>query len=126
MLLIGDGSVPLSLLVLGANLTAEGIEPLKRINGRYLLVGTVAKTIVQPAMNVGVYFLCQWLGMLPASPITRITLWVELIAPSAIMSTVLCRLEGYMAECATGLLLLQYVVAVFTTTGWLSLFLLLN
>jgi predicted permease len=124
--LIGDGCVPLSLLILGANLTSGGLKPLLKIDPRYLLVGTIAKTVIIPAMNVAIFFLCDFIGLLPEDRVLRITVWVEIIAPSAVMATVICRLEDYMAECATGLLLVQYVVATFTTTAWLSLFLLLH
>ncbi|CUG85535.1 unnamed protein product, partial [Bodo saltans] len=105
--LIGDGCVPLSLLILGANLTSGGLKPLLKIDPRYLLVGTIAKTILIPAINVGIFFFCDFAGILPEDRVLRITVWVEIIAPSAVMATVICRLEDYMAECATGLLLVQ-------------------
>ncbi|CUG85536.1 membrane transporter, putative [Bodo saltans] len=123
--LIGDGCVPLSLLILGANLTAGGLKPLLKIDPRYLLVGTFVKTIILPAINVALFFMCDYVGLLPEDRVLRIAVWVEIISPSPVMATVICRLEDYMAECATGLLLLQYIVATFTTTAWLSIFLLM-
>ncbi|CUG20195.1 membrane transporter, putative [Bodo saltans] len=121
--LIGAGCVPVSLLLMGANLTAGGVKPLLKIDPRFLLVGTIAKTMVLPAINIGLFFLCDYVGLLPEDRVIRIAVWVEIISPSPVMATVICRLEDYMAECATGLLLVQYIVATFTTTMWLSIFL---
>lgn len=121
--IVGEACVPLSLLTLGANLTVGGTDILKKVDPRFLVAGTVAKTMVQPAMNVAIFVALLQVGVVPDDNVLRITILTELISPSAVMSATLCKLEDYMAEHATSLLLVQYCVATFTTTAWLSLFL---
>ncbi|WP_416899729.1 MAG: AEC family transporter [Minwuia sp.] len=102
--LLGQASLPLGLIAVGAGLTFDTL----RTHGRLLATGIVAKMLIQPALGFG-FLLAAGLS---APTLVIALMWLAL--PAAPSSYVMARTLGGDAPLMAALLTAQVIVAVVT------------
>ena len=122
--LIGDGVIPCSLLVLGANLaeTPQGQAPLPI---RVHLGVTWGRLVLMPLLGCIYVLAVVRLGVVPKDdPMLLLVLMLEAAVPSATNLIVMCQVHERGDETAMSrVLVFNYVAAVLTLTVFVALFL---
>jgi predicted permease len=90
-----------------------------------LLGVSVVRLAVLPALTLGLVLWLRTVGLLPADPLVALVLLVQAAMPSAQNLVLLMQLQPAtrpLAPKMAGMLLRQYVLAMFSVTGWFSVF----
>ncbi|MBN2450052.1 MAG: AEC family transporter [Lentisphaeria bacterium] len=120
--LIGDGVIPCSLLVLGANL-AERVPANVGIPTRVYAGVIWGRLILMPVIGCLYTLTLLRFGLLPEDPMFLLVLLLESAVPSATNLIVMCQVHSRGEAAMSRLLVVTYVAAVVTLTASVSLFL---
>ena len=113
---IGEGNVPLTLLLLGCNLLPPSGSPdkVRHVPVVMYVVVCIVRFVISPAVVVGV------LHYFAASRTLQLVVIIEAMSPSAINISVQCTLHKYKAIEYTKVIFVEYVFSILSTTVWLS------
>ncbi|TVU48527.1 hypothetical protein EJB05_08165, partial [Eragrostis curvula] len=118
--LLGDATIPCTVLVLGGNL-AEGIGR-KLIKPIMVLSIIVIRFIILPACGIGVVTAAANLGFLPRSPLYRYVLLLQSTVPPAMSIGTIAQLFDVGEEECSIIFLWTHVVAALALTFWSTVF----
>lgn len=133
---LGSGCVPMQLLVLGANLATSHNAKAAKVSTagpqpdtvaadraesrRFYATASVVRLVVIPTILFALLHLCVKIGLIPNVPAFKLTMLIEVSAPPAINTSILCSLHNYRTKEFTAMLLVAYLAAVASTTWWLT------
>lgn len=121
---LGQAAVPINLIVLGGSLS-KGPD-WRALPVRTGLAIVVSKLLLMPAMALGVVFALSRVVHV-GDQSTRLVLWLVALTvtatPTANNVQVMANVAGQSKEAMATAIFVQYMVAPFTLTGWLVLFL---
>uniref|UniRef100_A0A0D6R174 Auxin efflux carrier component n=1 Tax=Araucaria cunninghamii TaxID=56994 RepID=A0A0D6R174_ARACU len=118
--LLGEGTIPSIILVMGGNL----IEGLKSSGLRPVIVVSVicVKFVLLPVIGIFVVKGASYLGMLPADPLYHFVMMIQFTVPPAMNIGTMAQLFNVgQQECAV-LFLWAYVLAAFALTFWSTVY----
>ena len=140
---VGEGTVPLTLLVLGCNLVGDrlvtvppgvpsisptvspqpqGVKPDRpEVSPRTLaiFVSIVRYIVIPVVLFIVLHFFLVW-KLVPDSKVFKLVMAIEFFAPSAINVSILCTLFNYKPKQYTEMLLWVYIIAIGSTTVWMA------
>ncbi|CAD2217553.1 Membrane transport protein, putative [Angomonas deanei] len=141
--ILGKAAIPLQLLVLGLTImsnrssgedpeeaAAEGekiqegalaIKMAKIISPQILfsVLAVTIRLVLLPVICLLVVHLLNTAKIIPQDPIFLLTILVCTCSPSAINSSLICSLHDYYAKEYAQMIVVMYVAAIASTTGWL-------
>ena len=119
---LGSAAVPVSMVVLGANL-ASGRAAAAALGNRSIAAICVGKLVIMPAlMFTFLVFATPHIDALRSRPVLLLVFLLETVTPSANNNVVICTLYGEGAAEMSALLFYEYVVAIVSITLWVSAF----
>ena len=119
---LGSAAVPVSMVVLGANL-ADGRAAAAALGKRSIAAICLGKLVIMPALMFAfLRHAAPHLDALQSRPVLLLVLLLETLTPSANNNVVICTLFGGGAAEMAALLFYEYLVAVLSITLWVSAF----
>lgn len=125
---LGEPVVPLSLVLLGVNLRSARGSSTSAVAGsssqftRLVVLTTGIRLVVMPAVFIALFhFVVR--PLLPSvgrNPALVLVLFVEMAAPTAIATSLLCNVHDYMPTAYAQALFCQYLCVVVTSVAWLT------
>ncbi|RNF13434.1 putative transporter [Trypanosoma conorhini] len=119
--LLAPGAVPLQLLLLGVNVTAEG-DGSAKLPVRFLVGVIVLRLFFVPLICFGIIHLLLVYGLMPYDKPFVLVMLILTSAPTAVNTSSICSIYSYKVREFTKLLLFMYVACIFTTTVWLTMY----
>jgi predicted permease len=122
--LVGDLTVPLATILLGASVADSLRGPLGDIVGkRVALEVTLVKMVIYPLLG---YFLLVWASThlnWPAlhDPVVQLLIMLQFAAPPAVALSVFSQQNGYAMKFIPLACLVSYIVCLFTVPFWVAL-----
>uniref|UniRef100_A0A0C9S886 TSA: Wollemia nobilis Ref_Wollemi_Transcript_12104_1592 transcribed RNA sequence n=1 Tax=Wollemia nobilis TaxID=56998 RepID=A0A0C9S886_9CONI len=119
--LLGEGTIPSIILVMGGNL----IEGLKSSGLRPVIIVSVicVRFVLLPVIGIFVVKGASYLGMLPADPLYHFVMMIQFTVPPAMNIATMAQLFNVgEQECAV-IFLWTYVLAAFALTFWSTVYL---
>ena len=117
---LGQACFPLMTLILGMNLA--GGANSARVDSLSLVVVTLVRLVVMPALCFGLHRLAAGQGLLPPDPMIQFVMLLEGAVPSAMQLAMVAK--GTETIKAVGTFLFwQYLFGVLTMAGYIALFL---
>ncbi|ESL07287.1 transporter [Trypanosoma rangeli SC58] len=119
--LLAPGAVPLQLLLLGVNVTAED-DGSTKLPVRFM-VGVIAlRLFFIPFICFGIIHLLLVCGLMPYDKPFVLVMLILTSAPTAVNTSSICSMYSYKVKEFTKLLLFMYTSCIFTTTVWLTVY----
>ncbi|KAH9589066.1 Membrane transport protein [Trypanosoma melophagium] len=119
--LLAPGTVPLQLLVLGVNITADGDGSVE-LPIRFLVSVIVLRLLFIPLVCFGILHILVVNALIQYNRPFILIMLVLTCAPTAINTSIICSMYSYKVKEYTKLLLYMYIACIFTTTAWLTLY----
>jgi len=114
--------VPCIMLALGGNLT--GGPGNSKLGLRTIVAIIIARLFLVPPVGLGIVTLADKLGFIPAgNKMFRFVLLLQHTMPTSILSGAVANLRGFAEKEATAILFWVHVVAMFSMTLWITLYL---
>ena len=125
--MLGEGTVPMTLLILGCNLMSDeaagSTAGMAAIPRRFVLVVVAVRLVLIPALFLMLMHVLFVVGVVPENRVFRLTVLVESCAPTAINASVICSFFSYRTKEFSRVLFIVYVASIASTTGWLMVYL---
>lgn len=118
--LLGAGTIPCALLVVGANLANRPADP-QRLPHRAIAAATAAKLLILPA--IGIVTVRALAPILPDDPVFHLVLLIEAATPTAVNLVIMCQLHEHGEGDMAAVLLWQYLAAIPSLTLFIALYL---
>eukprot|EP00796_Vickermania_ingenoplastis_P004070 gene4070-2919_t len=145
--LIGNGAIPLQLLVLGATVIQkkdpeasnadahEGgevveasprtwLDTLKSQQSLFIISSITIRLVVVPAICFGLIHVLSTHNVIPNDRVFLLSMFIGTCCPSAINSSIICVMHEYHAREYSQMIFVMYVSAIFFTTVWLFIYIL--
>ncbi|KAL3527311.1 hypothetical protein ACH5RR_011967 [Cinchona calisaya] len=118
--LLGDGTIPCIILILGGNL----IQGLRKASLKPLVIVSVicVRYILLPVIGIGVVKAASHLGFLPSDPLYHFVLLIQYTLPPAMNIGTMTQLFDVAQEECSVLFLWTYLVSVLSLTVWSIVF----
>lgn len=121
-IILGGAMVPCIMLALGGNLT--GGPGNSKLGLRTIVAIIFARLFLVPPVGLGIVTLADKLGFIPAgNKMFRFVLLLQHTMPTSILSGAVANLRGFAEKEATAILFWVHVVAMFSMTLWITLYL---
>jgi len=121
-IILGGAMVPCIMLALGGNLT--GGPGNSKLGLRTIVAIIIARLFLVPPVGLGIVTLADKLGFIPAgNKMFRFVLLLQHTMPTSILSGAVANLRGFAEKEATAILFWVHVVAMFSMTLWITLYL---
>ncbi|XP_038905633.1 protein PIN-LIKES 7-like [Benincasa hispida] len=118
--LLGDGTIPSTTLILGANLT-QGLRS-SRVKPVIILALVVARYVALPAIGIVIVKAARGLGFLPPDPMYQFLLMVQYTLPPAMSIGIMTQLFGVAQEECSVIMFWTYSAAAVALALWYALF----
>ncbi|XP_022158298.1 protein PIN-LIKES 7-like isoform X2 [Momordica charantia] len=118
--LLGDGTIPSTTLILGANLT-QGLRS-SRVKPVIILGVIVVRYLALPAIGIVVVKAAEALGFLPPDPLYQFLLMVQFTLPPAMSIGIMTQLFGVGQEECSVIMLWTYLGAAVALALWYAVF----
>ncbi|CAK9321355.1 unnamed protein product [Citrullus colocynthis] len=118
--LLGDGTIPSTMLILGANLT-QGLRS-SRVKPMIILALIIARYIALPAIGIVIVKAARGLGFLPLDPMYQFLLMVQYTLPPAMSISIMTQLFGLGQEECSVIMFWTYLAAALALALWYALF----
>eukprot|EP00632_Arachnochrysis_sp_CCMP2950_P014311 CAMPEP_0185694270 /NCGR_PEP_ID=MMETSP1164-20130828/3791_1 /TAXON_ID=1104430 /ORGANISM="Chrysoreinhardia sp, Strain CCMP2950" /LENGTH=545 /DNA_ID=CAMNT_0028361103 /DNA_START=19 /DNA_END=1656 /DNA_ORIENTATION=+ len=126
---IGQAAVPINMFILGNSLAKRASDEYRGIassvSRRAQLAVALAKLVVMPACGAAVGLLLRRPWLIGDNSAALLVAMVVTCTPTANNMMVIAELAGENKEGLASSIFLQYVMAPFTITAWLTLFLMI-
>ncbi|ORC92454.1 putative transporter [Trypanosoma theileri] len=119
--LLAPGTVPLQLLVLGVNITADGDGSVK-LPTRFLVAVIILRLFFIPLVCFGIVHILVVNALIEYNRPFILIMLILTCAPTAINTSIICSMYSYKVKEYTKLLLYMYITCIFTTTVWLTIY----
>lgn len=120
--IMGEAMIPCIMLALGGNLL--GGPGKSKLGMRTTVAITFVRLFVVPPAGMAVVFLADKLGFLPENDqLFRFVLLLQHSMPSSILAGAVAALTGVAEKEASAVLFWEHILAIFSITGWLILYL---
>ncbi|KAL0550642.1 hypothetical protein IC582_015164 [Cucumis melo] len=119
--LLGDGTIPSTTLILGANLR-QGIQSSQSVKPVIILALIVSRYIVLPAIGISIVKAAWWLGFLPPDPMYHFLLMVQYTLPPAMSIGIMTQLFGVGQQECSVIMFWTYSAAPLALALWYALF----
>jgi hypothetical protein len=125
MSMLGAGTVPMTLLILGCNLMADDAASLRPVEFPriFVVIVVLVRLFVIPAVFFALQHVLFLANALPDNKVFRLTVLVESCAPTAINVSVICSLFAYRTRQFSRVLFIIYTSSIVSTTLWLVVYL---
>ncbi|KAF7081767.1 hypothetical protein CFC21_085678 [Triticum aestivum] len=118
--LLGDGTIPYVILILGGNLT-KGLR--KTTMSRWVITAIVCvRYVILPVVGVAVVRTARELGFLPPDPLYQYVLMLQFALPPAMSIGTMAQLYDVAQEECSVVFLWTYLVAALALTAWSTVF----
>ncbi|KAM3223189.1 hypothetical protein ACQJBY_056875 [Aegilops geniculata] len=118
--LLGDGTIPCVILILGGNLT-KGLR--KTTMSRWVIAAIVCvRYVILPVVGVAVVRTARELGFLPPDPLYQYVLMLQFALPPAMSIGTMAQLYDVAQEECSVVFLWTYLVAALALTAWSTVF----
>ncbi|CAL9044899.1 protein PIN-LIKES 7 [Musa acuminata AAA Group] len=120
MTLLGDGTIPCTIIILGGNLT----EGLRKSTVKPLVIVAIicVRYVILPLSGIVVVMAAGRLGFLPQSPLYSFILLIQYTVPPAMSIGTMAQLFDACQEECSVIFLWTYLVAAFAVTIWSVVF----
>lgn len=118
--LLGDGTIPCLMLILGGNLT-KGMRKSK-VPKAVVAAIIFVRYVILPLIGVGVVRTARDLGFLPPDPLYQYTLMMHFGVPPAMSIGTMAQLYDVGQEECSVILLWTYLIAALALTIWSTVF----
>ncbi|EKG02949.1 transporter, putative [Trypanosoma cruzi] len=119
---LAPGAVPLQLLVLGVNVTADDEADSKKLPIRFLVVVILLRLVFIPAICFCIIHVLVVNALMPYDKPFILVMLILTSAPTAINTSSICSIYSYKVKEYTKVLLFMYMACIFTTTVWLTVY----
>jgi predicted permease len=123
MSMLGDGTVPMTLLILGCNLMADDSANPVAFPRSFVIIVVTVRLFVIPGIFFLLLHLLFVMNAIPENKVFRLTVLVESCAPTAINASVICSLYSYRTREFSRVLFIVYTSSIVSTTAWLMVYL---
>eukprot|EP00252_Welwitschia_mirabilis_P023100 TRINITY_DN6448_c0_g1_i1.p1 TRINITY_DN6448_c0_g1~~TRINITY_DN6448_c0_g1_i1.p1 ORF type:complete len:411 (+),score=59.61 TRINITY_DN6448_c0_g1_i1:344-1576(+) len=121
-IILGEAMVPCIMLALGGNLT--GGPGNSKLGMRTTVAIIISRLFLVPPAGLGIVTLADKLGFIPAhDKMFRFVLLLQHSMPTSIMAGAIANIRGYAEKEASAVLFWVHVVALFSMTLWITLYL---
>lgn len=118
--LLGDGTIPCVILILGGNLT-KGMR--KTTMSRWVIAAIICvRYVILPVVGVAVVRSARVLGFLPPDPLYEYVLMLQFALPPAMSIGTMAQLYDVAQEECSVIFLWTYLVAALALTAWSTVF----
>ncbi|KAF7092387.1 hypothetical protein CFC21_094890 [Triticum aestivum] len=118
--LLGDGTIPCVILILGGNLT-KGLR--KTTMSRWVIAAIVCvRYMILPVVGIVVVRTARELGFLPPDPLYQYVLMLQFALPPAMSISTMAQLYDVAQEECSVVFLWTYLVAALALTAWSTVF----
>ncbi|CAL5065997.1 unnamed protein product [Urochloa decumbens] len=118
--LLGDGTIPCLMLILGGNLT-KGVRKTK-VPPAVVAAIVCVRYVILPLVGVAVVRAARDMGFLPPDPLYQYTLMMHFAVPPAMSIGTMSQLYDVGQEECSVILLWTYLVAALALTVWSTVF----
>ncbi|CDP01772.1 unnamed protein product [Coffea canephora] len=118
--LLGDGTLPCIILILGGNLI-QGLRKA-RLKPAIIVAVICVRYILLPGIGIGVVKAATHFGFLPPDPLYHFVLLIQYTLPPAMNIGTMTQLVDVAQEECSVLLLWTYLFAVLSLTVWSTIF----
>lgn len=116
---LGEASLPIGLVNVGALFVVDGNPRVSMVGVRPLLAIIIGRLIIMPVVGIGFFYLMrQHVPFFPSDPAVMLVICLESCTPSAYNLCSICLLQGTGAKEIAAGLFFQNWAAVFTVTAW--------
>ncbi|EKF31440.1 transporter, putative [Trypanosoma cruzi marinkellei] len=119
---LAPGAVPLQLLVLGVNVTADDEDDTKKLPMRFLACVILLRLFFIPAICFCIIHILVVNALMPHDKPFILVMLILTSAPTAINTSSICSIYSYKVKEYTTLLLFMYMACICTTTVWLTVY----
>lgn len=120
--LLGDGTIPSTTLILGANLR-QGIQSSQTsVQPVIILALILSRYVVLPAIGIAIVKAAMWLGFLPPDPMYHFLLMVQYTLPPAMSIGIMTELFGVGQQECSVIMFWTYSAALLALALWYTLF----
>lgn len=123
--LLGAGTLPCAMLIIGANLSRIQIRDTAVVPPRVIAAVSAVRLLIMPLVGIGVTLTLAACSLIPDDPLFRLVLMLEAATPSAANLVVMCQLHQRGEKVMATLIFWEYLFSILTLTLFLSLHLLL-
>ncbi|CAL9164947.1 unnamed protein product [Musa hybrid cultivar] len=119
--LLGDGTIPCTIIILGGNLTEAG---LRKSTVRPLVITAIVcvRYVILPLFGIAVVMAAGHVGFLPPSPLYRYVLLIQFTVPPAMSIGTMTQLFDACQEECSVIFLWTYMLAALALTVWSMIF----
>ncbi|CAL9090960.1 unnamed protein product [Musa textilis] len=121
MTLLGDGTIPCTIIILGGNLTEAGLRK-STVKPAVIVAIICVRYVILPLSGIAVVMAAGHLGFLPQSPLYCFILLVQYTVPPAMSIGTMTQLFDACQEECSVIFLWTYLVAAFAVTIWSVVF----
>ncbi|TVU39635.1 hypothetical protein EJB05_13064, partial [Eragrostis curvula] len=118
--LLGDGTIPCLMLILGGNLT-KGVRKSK-VPPAVVAAIIIVRYVILPLIGVGLVRAARDMGFLPPDPLYQYTLMMHFAVPPSMSIGTMAQLYDVGQEECSVILLWTYLIAALALTIWSTVF----